>query len=280
VQKLLTYFPILGIFLTISAYADMNEEPGRESFQVDASATMPTVKVIFFGGYRASAAQMACWKKGAQKAGLPGLSFEAIPWPEGATSDFDGAREGGAAEIQHVVSEINGNKTGRFIVVGHSSGAALASVVAEKVANPSQIQLVDLDGFVAPLDAQNRLAATHRGDAPGFLCVHSERRNRGSLMSLNATAMRKCAHGYTYTDNHCNTTWCMHFSLVDKADPADLGLDYPQHGYDGCDTNLDWIKAVLPNISSEEDNSAAKPLAPKADQHFAAREHRHQNGSL
>ncbi len=124
--------------------------------------------VIFFGGWRATPADMQAWK-GSAKAQKSGIDFDAIPWPSGAASDASSA-----------VSAFKNKKTGRYksvmddlraiqwanaqssnvskiYIVGHSSGCAIANAVDEDLTDHSDVVLVALDGF-APRPETTRAA--------------------------------------------------------------------------------------------------------------------------
>jgi hypothetical protein len=206
-------------------------------------ASGPKTKVIYFGGYLASASQMACWKAGATKNAPSNYAFEAIAWPSGAGAGFASAVSAGNSQIKQVVNEINTHPDTHYIIVGHSSGAALSDTVAGQIQNSAQIQLVSLDGFAPSPALQKRLNGAH-ADRPGALCVSA---HHGGMESRNASSMQACANHRQYADNHCQSVWCLHFSLVDKATPSSLGSNFPRDGYDGCDTNVDWLSSLTRN---------------------------------
>lgn len=199
-----------------------------------AAQAAPQPKVFFFGGYKASAAQMKCWEQGAYKhPQLGGLyTFQGIPYPVGASSSASSATSVGAAAIKKVVAEINTNPTQNFVIVGHSSGAALSNAVAAQVKNPKQVELVDLDGFTPSMSLQNKMPTT---------CWYAQNKKNG-LYSNNAGAMKNnCKNSQAFQNTTCNTKWCLHFALVVKSAPPNLGTDFPTNGYKGCHSNLDWL---------------------------------------
>jgi hypothetical protein len=146
----------------------------------------------------------------------------------------------GAAAVREEVAEINAHPDEHYIVAGHSSGAAYANEVASRVVHPERITLVDLDGF-APVGVPK---AVQR------VCWKAEGGRSGHLQSRNAGAMTKannCEEVRVHQDSHCDTVWCMHFSLVNPDSPADLasgGRDpWTRMGYEGCsESRLEWLR--------------------------------------
>ncbi|MGZ3695275.1 MAG: hypothetical protein ACXWQO_14215 [Bdellovibrionota bacterium] len=204
-----------------------------------ASAQAGTT-VIYFGGYGASPAQMKCWEQGARKnPAYSAYTFKSVPYPVGAGAGKASAVAGGSKSIAAVVREIANNPNEKYIIVGHSSGAALSNAVGSRVSNASantkQIQLVNLDGFAPSAELQKRVKTT---------CVYAKNSETG-LKSRNAFSMKgNCRNSVAYEDTHCKTAWCMHFSLVNTKTPANLGAgSFRSSGYQGCATNLSWLPA-------------------------------------
>lgn len=188
-----------------------------------------TTKVFFVGGYASSEEQMRCWESGARKNSPGDYEFEGVAYPPQASSDFAQAVAGARPDITRIVKEINANPTRRYVVAGHSSGCAIANTIATLVSHPERIKQVVLDGFTTPRIAGAACWGALGEDGKG---------------SRNYSAMATCGAGrHTYNDTHCSASseWCLHFSLVMKSTPSDL-VDFHVHGYDGCDTNLDWLQ--------------------------------------
>lgn len=141
--------------------------------------------------------------------------------------------EEGLAQVKKIVKEINAHPDQKYIIAGHSSGAAYANSVAAGVKNSDQIKLVDLDGY-APIGLQERLKNS--------VCWYAEN-GRGDY-SKNADSMREnCRHVKVFRAPHCKTSWCLHFALVNQRTPANLvGKTFRAHGYDNCVTNLEWTQ--------------------------------------
>lgn len=199
-------------------------------------------RVLYFGGYGATPQQMSCWQAGAEKNSTGGIDFEAIPYPSGASSSaasvIAAGRSTTSAKAQEVASAIEGDPSLHYYIVGHSSGSSLAYEVLNSVmkevldsSHLSQITLIDLDGFLPPAAIRQKIRTT---------CWSAE--NGSGMRSKNASSDAQCQDHRVYHDDHCNTDWCLHFSLVDKTTPANLGTNFQRDGYDGCDTNLDWLQ--------------------------------------
>jgi len=194
-----------------------------------------STEVIYFGGFEATNAEMQCWQAGAEaQPAYAHVAFETHAYPAGASSSAASAQSHGAATINAVVAEIEAHPEIHFVVVGHSSGAALSDKVAQLVKNPSNMELVNLDGFAPSAAVQKRMKST---------CVYAVSSKINGLTSLNAASMKgNCLNSEAYTDAHCTTPWCMHFSLVNEKAPSALSSStFAAHGYDGCSTNLSWL---------------------------------------
>lgn len=208
-----------------------------------SSALTGEVHVIYFGGYLATSSQVACWKDGARKKAPSNFTFEAVPWPAGAGSGYESAVNGGAGFIRKAADETNANKNIQYIVVGHSSGAALSNTVVERVKDLSHVSLVNLDGFAPSQSLQKKLKEAHAGKSAS-VCVTSRNKQNGTQARNFRSMTGNCTHSWVYEDRHCTTSWCHHFAIVSKSTPAGLGIDFPRNGYQGCDTNLDWLKEL------------------------------------
>jgi pimeloyl-ACP methyl ester carboxylesterase len=198
-------------------------------FIISTISRAENIKVFFMGGYASTAAQMHCWERGAKKNSPGDYNFEGVAYPRGANASFDSAVASAKADIARIVKEINSNPTKRFVVAGHSSGCAIANTIATKVTNPDRIKQVVLDGFTSPL-------------IKNVTCWGAL--GRSKKPSRNFGSMGTCGTGRrTLQDTHCSPSsqWCLHFSLVMKSAPANLS-NFIAHGYDGCDTNLDWLE--------------------------------------
>ena len=205
--------------------AESAQEQGPAKSQVDPDSD---TKVIFFGGFRATAAQMKCWADGVT---IPNADVTAIPYPAGATYKQNRAIER-MGMYQSLKKEIQANPNRKFEVAGHSSGSQYANQLVEWMLQngvPAEnIHLVNLDGFRAPPSLQSKVKTD---------CWSA---SSGRLQSNNFKSECKRFQAPT-----CRTQWCLHFSLVNKEAPSNLqgGSDFVQRGYDkkNCQTNVDWI---------------------------------------
>jgi hypothetical protein len=189
------------------------------------------LEVIYFGGYDSTDAQMQCWESGTT--GTPGVEFRGVAYPAGAGAGAASAVKAGASVIKQAVAEIDANPSMHYVIIGHSSGAALSNQVASEVKDPTHVELVDLDGFSPSASLQKKMKTE---------CWYALNPSNG-LFSLNASSIKSnCTNVHSYQDTTCKTKWCLHFSLVNKAAPFDLSSStFATQGYLGCATNLDWM---------------------------------------
>src|SRR5215468_10588402 len=101
--------------------------------------------VHFFGGYRATRAQVDSWAASAKKK-IPDLEVAAYPYPLYASAgspldEWDDTKE--------VVAGMAAKATALHILVGHSSGCAIANDVAMEAYRQRlpNFKLIALDGF-------------------------------------------------------------------------------------------------------------------------------------
>jgi hypothetical protein len=150
-----------------------------------------------------------------------------VPFPLGVGGGFYAAIQGARVEIATVLTEINEHPEKKYIVAGHSSGAAISNTIAARASNPSRIKQVILDGFSSPA-------------LSSAICWAA--RGKYGNESRNYSGMVACPHHEIFADSHCDPSsqWCLHFVLINKSAPSDL-RDFKNHGYDGCNSNVDWI---------------------------------------
>ncbi len=206
-------------------------------------ASVPITQVYFFGGFDSNASQMECWLSGATRAAPDTFRFQAYPYPAGAGSDAGSVLLAGRTLTAQVAREMRqdlmSDPLRQVVVAGHSSGSALATETVRQalleLTDPAQrarIELVDLDGFTPPSEIRHRVKTN---------CWAAQQEKSG-LKSFNAGADGHCENVFTYRDEHCATQWCLHFTLVNRSTPAALGAsDFARQGYQGCETNLDWL---------------------------------------
>lgn len=195
--------------------------------------TFGDTTMLFFGGDGFNQEQSECWENGTKNyPNYKDIKFRAFKYPAQAKHVAASAVAMGQNTISEVVAEINSHPTQKFVIVGHSSGTSIANEVARLVKDPKQIELINLDGYIASADLQKRVK---------YSCVFAE--GRTGLLSMAVKYIKNsCTTIQKYADDHCDTQWCLHFSLVNKKSPSNLGKDdFAKKGYDGCATNLDWF---------------------------------------
>lgn len=136
-------------------------------------------------------------------------------------------------KIPDLIQEMNSHPEQKYIVAAHSSGTEFFGRFMKKVKNLSQLTLVNLDGFDS---------SEYKGKAK-MICWWAT--NAQGLRSRNAKSMSKanCGISKVYMARHCQTAWCLHFSLVNMRAPSYLeGATVRKEGYKNCVANLDWAK--------------------------------------
>lgn len=133
------------------------------------------------------------------------------------------------AKVNQVIAEINASPNKKFTLLGHSSGAKYINQIASRVKNPGRITIANLDGF-APDGVPK---------AVNRICWRAS--NGKGLLSKNASSMsttRNCKEVRTTLAPYCNTTWCLHFAMVNLNTPSSLnGGTFAAQGYKNCQPN-------------------------------------------
>lgn len=251
---------------------------------LQAKVAFADTKVIFFGGHGATQGQMNCWVAGAQRQKRwAGYKFSAFPYPN--TSDFSHPAviaEAAKSEIDSIVAEINSHPNTHYILMGHSSGAAVSDAIAERITKPSHAELINIEGFAPSPHLQERMKT---------LCVYSDTTrtkeeiaelryhdahlkagegrdlNRyGNLVSSPASSMKNCAHSVRVPVHHCKSTHCLHFSLVNLSSPDELHYDYKTNGYNGCHSNLTYLHELHQGETQTADGEYDAQPEPRQQQ--------------
>lgn len=187
--------------------------------------------VLFFGGYKATRADIDLWSASA-KAQQPDVSFDGYPWPAGASAGAGSAvatfKEAGW--YRQALATVRECATDRIYLVGHSSGCAIANAVDLGLKDTSRVTLVALDGF-APGRAQLARASTQVWAA---VCGKAKSRNHDGLKGVVGSRLK------IYAASDCFTEWALHFSLVNSA-ANDKAVKSIATGYAGCRANLMWM---------------------------------------
>ena len=206
--------------------------------------------VIFFGGSGANGVDMHSWKAAAEASNPYGqlFEFDAFSYPTKVGSDEKKAVVASRSLIESVVTRVASNNDRQVIVVGHSSGAALAATVVERLSNTKRIHLVILDdgvdtGFLPP-DGFNSAAQVDCWSA-----------RHGPLKSINQVkTARFCSNYHELDIVGCRTRQCLHFRLVNYNAAPDLSFekaamplpDGLTAAYADLNINLDWLKQYQP----------------------------------
>ena len=153
------------------------------------------------------------------------------------------------SKVALAAAEMNekGNRDKPYVVVCHSSGCKFANKLAQEVANPSRLTMVNFDGF-AP-DAVPKAARR--------ICWKAE--NGRGLLSPNAASRspaRNCGEVRTLKAPHCTTAWCLHFALVNLNVPGSLNDGtWISQGYKNCKPHTPWMTPAA---------ATPAPVAPPA----------------
>lgn len=179
--------------------------------------------VYFFGGYRASQADVSAWRTSLLQQ-RPSLSVVVTPYPQGATAG-DPLAFWDNADLAATIATTNDD----CFIVGHSSGCALANNLAERVlaADFDDFTLIALDGF----KPNSKLLARDR-----TTCWSAQ---FGYIKSRNYAALQDAPRFQVYRPSQPAHNWALHFSLV-NANARDGLVDSIPSGYEDCKANQCW----------------------------------------
>lgn len=206
-----------------------------------ASFALAKTQVIYIGGHKSTQMQMEEWqnKANANKDYKSNFEFRAEKLPSTMYQELK-VIENGKSMIDDLVRKIDSDETSdEYILVGHSSGSAISNKVAELVKNKNRIKLVVLDGF-KPIKVVVKEVDTYCWNAVSAVDQNQK--------SLHHDDMQSCPNRRTYKPHDCNTSWCLHFSLVNKGAASNNidKLNYGKTGYDNLEANLFWIDEFKP----------------------------------
>jgi hypothetical protein len=185
------------------------------------------MNIFFFGGYESTYDDVDAWAFSVDKK-LPEATAIGWAYPEGALSGNP------LATWKQEISEQIGRHVALTsewkpcIIVGHSSGCAIANDIAEHALafGAENFRLIALDGF-RPNDELLAL--------PGTAVWSAE---CGDARSLNYDGLKDCERFKVYEAN-VRHQWPLHFSLVN----LNVSDDHVAitDGYRNCDANLDVL---------------------------------------
>jgi hypothetical protein len=199
-------------------------EDNRESTTRRLEYVNGPTYVYFFGGYRSTVADVEAWGKSLE-AKVPGATAIVFPYPHGASAR-DPLPEWGYS--QDIAMHILGRSNGRCIIVGHSSGCAIANDVASVALDlgAENFKLIALDGF---RPSQELLSL------PGTTVWSAE---CNGVRSLNYDHLSSCQEFRVYYAEVAEQ-WPLHFSLVNVNVSDEYG-DL-EHGYRNCEANVEVL---------------------------------------
>lgn len=180
--------------------------------------------IYFFGGYRATSNDVGAWRRSVV-AQVPDMPVTAFAYPEGATAGAPLERWQDSGKVAERIKV-----EGAFaIIVGHSSGCAIANDVAAHALGLgyANLKVVALDGF-RPIDKLLSL--------PGSVVWSAE---CNDVCSLNYHALESCPKFKVYKAR-VRQQWPLHFSLV-NTNVSD-NFSSISEGYHLCAANLEVLE--------------------------------------
>ena len=183
-----------------------------------------SMHVYFFGGYLATSNDVEAWRRSVI-AQVPDMPVTAFPYPEDATAGAPLERWHDSSKVAEQIKA-----EGAFaIIVGHSSGCAIANDVAAHALalGYTNMKVIALDGF-RPGD---KLLAL-----PGSVVWSAE---CNGVCSLNYHGLEHCPNFKVYR-TRVRQQWPLHFSLV-NTNASDNYVSI-REGYHMCAANLEVLE--------------------------------------
>jgi hypothetical protein len=189
------------------------------------------MKVHFFGGYRANSQNVLAWCKSLEQK-QPHVIAIGWPYPVGSTAGDPLRRWNFSDSLAKCISV----DASECLIVGHSSGCAIANDVANKTLTfgAKNFRLIALDGFRPKPELLN---------LPGTMVWSAE---CNEIRSLNYDALKDGERFHVYTAK-VRKKWPLHFSLV-NLNVSD-NLDDITQGYHNCDANVEVLGLGSPEIA-------------------------------
>ena len=199
-------------------------EGNRESTTRELACNNGSTYVYFFGGYCSTVADVQAWGKSLE-AKVPGATAIVFPYPPGASARDPLAEWGSSQDIaMHILAGTNEP----CIIVGHSSGCAIANDVANVALDlgAKNFKLIALDGFRPSRELLS---------LPGTTVWSAE---CNGARSLNYDHLSCCQEFRVY---HAEVAeqWPLHFSLVNLNVSDEYGE--LEHGYRKCEANVEVL---------------------------------------
>ena len=190
-------------------------------------------QVIFFGGYLSTQQDIDSWIHSAVQQ-EPTIKFRGWPFPKGVGAGDVLPVKAYRNLILSLAKEVV-TTPDDFIIVGHSSGCAIANEVAAislSSTTKQNTRLVVLDGFTPNAHIRKQMK---------FTCWSAK---CGVHHSRNWNAMRLTENFKFIESPNCQISpWCLHFSLVNK-NATENTVKRITQGYNNCKANLMWLKEV------------------------------------
>ncbi len=196
--------------------------------------------VYFIGGFAATEKQVMLWKDLASKNSKYSefFDFQAISIGNSGP-DSASIINRNQALIQALAMKIGSLSTDRkVIIVGHSSGAAMAYELARKVRNKARIQAVlSLDGF-HPEETQSIV---------NVQCWSATDAKDPNLRARNFHTMKSCDNFREVKAERCTNSMCLHFVLVNMNAAAAKVSDenFKSKGYEKLVPALVWLDQFM-----------------------------------
>jgi pimeloyl-ACP methyl ester carboxylesterase len=193
---------------------------------------MPSEHVVhFFGGFRATNADVSHWASSAREQ-WPGARIGGWAYPGDATA---GDPINHFNHYDMVVSQLR-NQDELHWFVGHSSGAAISNHCATLALERAfkNFVLVSLDGF----RPANFLLARPSTQVWSAKCGATKSLNYNSLAETSGKSFS------VFTATNCHNRWALHFSLVNLS-ASDETVETITQGYRDCRANLCWREKWL-----------------------------------
>ncbi len=252
-MRLVRYFILISALYFASATALANE----------------LAHVVFFGGYGTTDAQMKQWahaaaevaygptEKGAQGRFryADNFDFEAVTLPSGHSEQAAVVADGEAVINEWVAKIDRASRGTQFVLVGHSSGAAISNQIAKRIADKTKIKLVVLDGYVP--HGLSTEVSWYCWSAVATAAPSGEITSTAKT-ARNTATMMLCPNYNQIKVSGCTDSMCLHFGLV-NLNAAKVGVNsqnFKTKGYEQIQPNLVWLNMFFKVASPPAKNAS------------------------